>query len=316
MCKKWMRVWFFLSLAASAQAASLNVVATTGMIADIVKIVGGDAVQVETLIPTGVDPHGFTPGRGDVVRLRRAEVIFYNGLLLEGRMSDLLARMGRQGRVTVVAVADELRDTEAYAAAKDDEGEWDPHLWMDVGAWREAVAVVERVLSAKRPAEAMVFATNARAYREELDALDAYVRSIVATIPEERRVLVTAHDAFGYFGRAYGLEVRGIQGISTESEPGVRDLENLIAFVVRRQVPAIFLETSVPDRNARALIEGARAQGHQVRIGGRLFSDSMGMPGTYTGTYLGMIDHNATTIVRSLGGEAPERGRLGKLELP
>jgi manganese/zinc/iron transport system substrate-binding protein len=180
----------------------------------------------------------------------------------------------------------------------------DPHVWMDVSGWLRAVPVVAETLAVYDPDHAEAYRANADAYIEKLEALDAYAKEVMATIPESQRVLVTAHDAFQYLGRAYNIEVRGIQGVSTESEAGVRDLEDLVDFIVERQIPAVFVETSVADKNVRALVEGTKARGHNVVIGGSLYSDAMGQPGSYEGTYIGMIDHNVTTITKALGGQA------------
>ena len=184
---------------------------------------------------------------------------------------------------------------------------------MDVKGWMRAVEVVAEGLAEFDPANAPTYRENASAYRARLEALDAYATEVISSIPESQRVLVTAHDAFNYLGRSYGIEVRGIQGISTESEAGVRDVEDLVRFLVQREIPAVFVETSVSDKNVRAIVEGARNQGHEVVIGGTLYSDAMGPGGTYEGTYIGMIDHNVTTIARALGGEAPEKGLNGRL---
>lgn len=293
------------------EAAHFEAVATVGMVADVVRNVAGERANVVNLVGEGVDPHLYTPTRRDVVLLRRADIIFYNGLYLEGRMGDVLRRMERRG-TPAVAVAEAVKTAGDYPLLEEEDG-LDPHLWMDVGAWKRVTRVVADRLAEFDPDHAGAYTTNAELYLAELTELDEYVRRIVATIPEDRRILVTAHDAFGYFGRAYGIEVRGIQGMSTDSEAGVRDIENLIRLIVEREIPSVFIETSVSDRNVRALVEGARARGHTLRIGGELFSDAMGRPGTYEGTYIGMIDHNATTLVRALGGEAPERGMRGKL---
>jgi manganese/zinc/iron transport system substrate-binding protein len=184
---------------------------------------------------------------------------------------------------------------------------------MDVRNWIAAAGVVRDRLTARDPAGAAAYAANAARHVADLEALDAYARRVLAAIPEASRVLVTAHDAFNYLGRAYGLEVRGIQGISTESEAGLREIEALVDLLVARRVGAVFVESSVSDRNVRALVEGAAARGHKVVIGGELYSDALGAPATYEGTYVGMIDHNVTTIARALGGEAPAAGRLGRL---
>jgi len=287
-----------------------RVVATTGMIGDIAEALAGDVIELSVLMGPGIDPHLYKPTRGDVERLERADLILYNGLRLEGRMQDVLSRLARRGRA-VLAVAEQL---DASALLDDDESDhFDPHVWMDVQRWMQVTDAVRDQLIDLLPEHAEAIRTAAYAYRERLEALDDYARSVVSTIDESARVLVTAHDAFGYFGAAYGLEVHGIQGLSTESEAGLRDIERLIDLLIDRRIPAIFLETSVADRSAEALIERTRARGHEVRVGGRLFSDAMGSPGTYEGTYEGMIDHNVTVIVRALGGHAPPRGMQGRL---
>jgi len=287
-----------------APTESYRIVCTVGMITDIVRNVAGDYAEVEGMIGEGVDPHLYKPTRGDVVKLDQADVVFYNGLLLEGKMTDILIRVAASGK-PVRAVTEAILGQTDYLLEKDDGSEHtDPHVWMDVAGWLRAVPVVAETLSQFDPGRAQAYAANASAYIEKLQALDAYAQKAMATVPENQRVLVTAHDAFQYMGRAYGLEVRGIQGISTESEAGVRDLEDLVDFIVERKIPAVFVETSVADKNVRALVEGARARGHDVVIGGSLFSDAMGQSGTYEGTYIGMIDHNVTTIVNALGGTA------------
>jgi manganese/zinc/iron transport system substrate-binding protein len=290
----------------------INAVATVGMVGDLVANIGGDKVKLTTLMGEGVDPHLYKPTRDDVQKLLSADIIFYSGLLLEGRMPDAFARVGRSGK-PVWAVTEKL-DESYLLEPPGMAGHWDPHVWMDVKAWSKASEVVEGALGEYDPANVELYRRNGARYREELARLDEYVRGVIASIPQTQRVLVTAHDAFNYFGRAYGIEVRGVQGISTESEAGVQDINRLIDFLVARQVPAIFVETSVSDKNMRALLEGAKAKGRQVKIGGSLFSDAMGRPGSYEGTYVGMIDHNATIIVRALGGVAPERGMSGKLQ--
>ncbi len=302
----------FAGVAADASAdAPLRVAATVGMVADIVREVGGERVAVTQLIGSGVDPHLYKPGRGDVNHLLAAQVIFYSGMKLEGKMTDTFARMARAGR-EVHAVTEAL--TSEYALRNpDDPQHADPHVWMDVRGWMKAVDVVASVLARVDAAHEEAYRARAGAYLKRLAALDEYVRTVTASIPEDARVLITAHDAFHYFGRAYGLEVMGIQGISTESEAGLERINRLVDLLVERRIPAIFVETSVSDRNVRALIEGARARGHEVRIGGELFSDAMGSEGTYEGTYIGMIDHNATVIARALGGTAPERGFQNRL---
>lgn len=280
------------------------ILSTVGMISDVVANIAGDHARVEALIGEGIDPHLYQPTRNDVVKLQKADVVFYNGLLLEGRMTDILVRLARADR-PVRAVTEWILEESDYLLDMEDEPDYnDPHVWMDVQGWMRAVPVIVETLAAFDPANADDYKANAAEYLTQLEELNVYVIESMASIPESQRVLVTAHDAFQYMGRAYGLEVRGIQGVSTESEAGVRDLENLVNFIVERKIPAVFVETSVSDKNVRALVEGARARGHSIHIGGSLFSDAMGAAGTYEGTYIGMIDHNVTTIVNALGGEA------------
>jgi len=281
-----------------------KVVSTVGMITDVVRNLVGEHAEVEGLIGEGVDPHLYKPTRGDLVKLREADIIFYNGLLLEGQLTDALEAQAAAGK-PVRAVTELIVENPDYLLTEDGESQLaDPHVWMDVGGWMKGVPVIAEALADFDPENATDYAANAAAYLEKLERLDAYAERVIATIPENQRVLVTAHDAFRYLGRAYGIEVRGIQGISTESEAGVRDLERLVDFIVENEIPAVFAESSVADKNVRALVEGARARGHEVAIGGELFSDAMGEPGTYEGTYIGMIDHNVTTIARALGGSA------------
>jgi manganese/zinc/iron transport system substrate-binding protein len=298
---------------AKAAGESYKIVCTVGMITDIVRNVAGDYAEVQGLIGEGIDPHLYKPTRSDVVKLSGADVVFYNGLLLEGKMTDVLVRVAGSGK-PVRAVTELILEDSDYLMEKDDgSAHTDPHVWMDVRGWIQAIPVVAETLSNYDPAHAEVYQSNAAAYMEQLKRLDAYARDSIASIPEEQRVLVTAHDAFNYLGRATGLTVRGIQGVSTESEAGVRDLEDLVNYIADQNIPAVFVETSVADKNVRALVEGANARGHEVAIGGTLFSDAMGQAGTYEGTYIGMIDHNVTTITNALGGEAPAAGMQGKL---
>ena len=287
-----------------------GIVCTVGMITDIVTHIAGDKADVSGIMASGTDPHLYKPTRGDGIKLQRADVIFYNGLMLEGKMIDTLVRLARDGK-PVFAVTELLED-EGYVMT-DANQHLDPHVWMDAGAWMHAVDAAAAALGRYDPDNADYYLTNAKAYRAEIKALDDYARSAIASVPKQQRVLVTAHDAFNYMGRAYDLNVRGIQGISTESEAGVRDINDLVQFLVDREVGAVFVESTVPEKNVRALVEGARAGGHDVKVGGELFSDAMGKPGSYEGTYIGMIDHNVTTIVRALGGTAPAKGMHGKL---
>tara|TARA_R110002096_G_scaffold139504_6_gene293856 strand:+ start:631 stop:1614 length:984 start_codon:yes stop_codon:yes gene_type:complete len=298
--------------APSESEGPYTVAATIGMIADIVREVAGDSVQVKGIIGEGVDPHLYKPTSTDVKALQAADVVFYNGLMLEGKMGDVLVRLARTGK-PVYAVTEEILTLSDYILT-DEESHEDPHVWMDVQGWIKAVNVVTKALSEYDSTNAATYQSNASSYIEKLEALDAYAKKSISTIPVAQQVLVTAHDAFNYMARAYGLEVKGIQGLSTESEAGVKDIEDLVTFLVDKKIPAVFVESSVSDKNVRALVEGANAIDHQIVVGGELFSDAMGPAGTYEGTYIGMIDHNVTIITRALGGDAPEKGLNGKLK--
>jgi manganese/zinc/iron transport system substrate-binding protein len=298
--------------AGHARAARLlDVVTTTGMIADLVRGVAEDAAEITQLMGAGVDPHLYKATRSDMVRMLNADLVFYNGLLLEGKMTDALIRAASAGKA--VHAVTELIDESYLMAPPAFAGHYDPHVWMDPRAWMQAVDVVRSKLAEHDPDRAERYHRNTDRYLSELRALDAYAEGVLATVPAELRLLVTAHDAFNYFGRRYGFEVMGIQGISTESEAGLKRIEELVAVLVARKIPAVFVETTIPEQSVKALIAGAAAQGHEVAIGGSLFSDAMGRPGSYEGTYLGMIDHNVTLIVRALGGETPPRGLNGQL---
>ncbi|CAE7244322.1 mntA [Symbiodinium necroappetens] len=301
-----------ITAATSAVAsAQVSVVCTTGMIADVASEIAGDHATVTSLMGEGVDPHLYKPTRTDITAILRADVVFYNGLHLEGKMTDALTRAANAERV-VIALGDAL-DHSTLLEDEETPGHPDPHVWMDPTAWAKIVPAIESALSEQDPENAGAYRERAREYAEELEAIDAYAERVLGTVPESGRVLVTAHDAFGYLGRRYNMEVVGIQGISTESEAGLRDIERLVDMLVTREIKAVFVESTVSDRNVKALIEGARARGHEVTIGGELYSDAMGAPGTYEGTYIGMIDHNVTTIARALGGDAPASGFSGKL---
>jgi manganese/zinc/iron transport system substrate-binding protein len=290
-----------------------RIVTTVGMVTDIVREVAGERAQVKGLIGAGVDPHLYKATRNDIAALQSADVIFYCGLMLEGKMSDVLVRLARGGK-PVFAVT-ELLDEQYLLEPPQMQGHYDPHVWMDVSAWSRAVQAVAVALARVDPAGAAYYHENARRYQAELEKLHEYVRTVIASIPPRQRTLITAHDAFNYFGRAYGIRVLGIQGISTESEAGLEDINRLVREIVENDIQAVFVETSVAEKNVQALVEGAAARGKKVRIGGTLFSDAMGPPGTYEGTYIGMIDHNATVIARALGGSAPPRGMQGRLTL-
>jgi len=281
--------------AGSRPAGPPRVLATTSIVADLVRQVGGDRVEVECLMGPGIDPHSFKPTPADADRLARADLVVACGLHLEGRLAALLERLG--ARRPVLAVGDRLPPQRLLRGAGDLP---DPHVWFDAGLWSLCPPLVAEALAELDPAGAAGYRDRAAAYAAALVALDERVRTRVAALPAEHRVLVTAHDAFRYFGRAYGIEVVGVQGTSTESEAGLHDVNRLVDLLVDRRVPAVFVETSVADRSVAALVEGARARGHRVAIGGRLFSDALGDPGSGADTLAGALDANVTAIVTAL----------------
>lgn len=285
-------------------------VCTTTMIADMAREIVGPGISVEALMGPGVDPHVYRQTRSDIAAMARADAVFWHGLYLEAQLEEFFHDLAK--RKPVVALAESL-PKDRLLPNDDYQNRYDPHVWMNPRLWRGVVAAARDALIGLDPDGRAVFEANAERHFTEIDALADYADKALATVPEASRVLITAHDAFNYFGRAYGFEVLGIQGISTESEAGLRQIEDLVGVLVDRKIGAIFIESSVSDRNVKALIEGAAAKGHKVTIGGELFSDAMGAPGTYEGTYIGMIDHNATVIARALGGEAPEKGLNGRL---
>lgn len=269
-------------------------VCTTGMIQDAVARVAGPEARVEALMGPGVDPHLYKATQGDLSRLTEADMVFYNGLHLEGKMGEVLEKLGRQK--PVVAVAESLDSSLLLQA----DGAYDPHVWFDVDLWSKVVLAIGASLAAQYPDEAAGYQERAAAYASELQALHEEVKASIASIPEAQRVLITAHDAFGYFGRAYQIEVRGLQGISTISEFGLRDVTDLVRFLTEKRIKAVFVESSIPARSVEAVVEGCAAQGHQVAIGGTLYSDAMGAAGSPEGTYTGMVQHNVQTIVSAL----------------
>jgi manganese/zinc/iron transport system substrate-binding protein len=281
-------------------ARPIRVVATTGMIADMVQAIGGDRVALTCLMGPGIDPHTYKATPSDAEKMRTADVLFYNGLHLEGQLGEVLEQMGKRVRascaVTSVLPPDDLRPAPPGFTG----GHHDPHVWFDVSLWGQTCAAVEATLSKVDPAHAETYAANGRTYRRQLAELHAYVKGQAARVPEKQRVLITAHDAFYYFGRAYGFEVRGLQGVSTADEASAADREELARFIAERRIPALFVESSVPEKNLKAVQESVRARGFEVRIGGELYSDALGAAGTPAGTYAGMVRHNIDTIVKAL----------------
>ncbi len=288
----------------------VNVVATTGMIADAARVVGGSRVAVRALMGPGVDPHSYRQTRTDIAALFDADLVLWHGLYLEAQMEEFLLDLAQ--RTTVVAVAEAI-PPEMRLADDAYPDRFDPHVWMDPALWAIVIGAVADALTTADPDGAAAYAENAAAAVAEADALLVYASDILGTVPSESRILVTAHDAFNYFGAAFGWEVEGLQGISTQSEAGVQRVQDVVDMIVARKIGAVFVESSVSDRAVRALIEGAAAQGHSLSIGGELYSDAMGADGTYESTWLGMIDHNVTTIAHALGGTVNPGGRLGKL---
>lgn len=284
-----------------AASGKLRVVATTGMIGDLAARVGGERVEVAALMGPGVDPHLFKASESDVRRLAEADLILYNGLHLEGKMADVLVKMARTRPVVAVSETipqELLREPPEFA------GQYDPHVWFDVSLWARAVEPIAAELAAIDPSHAADYRRRADKARDELLALDRWAAERVASLPESRRVLVTAHDAFGYFGQRYGMRVVGLQGISTLSEAGVKDVERVVDAVVDARVPAIFVESSVPRRAIEAVVAACADRGFAVRIGGELYSDALGPQDGPAGSYDGMVRHNVDTIVRALAAEA------------
>lgn len=299
----------FLPTAAQA-APVLTVETTTAMIADAVRTIGAGRVTAGALIGSGIDPHSYRQTRSDIVRLLAADMVLWHGLWLEAQLAGFLAELGARKPVHAVAEAlapDLLLAHDAYP------DRFDPHVWMDPALWSLVVAEIARLLDAADPEGAGARAGATARHQEEIAALGRYAAEVLDTVPPAARVLVTAHDAFRYFGRAYGFEVMGLQGVSTESEAGLNRVGELVEVLAGRGIGAVFVESSVPERAVQALIEGAAARGHAVALGGTLFSDAMGPEGSYEGTWIGMIDHNVTTIARALGGQAPEGGHRGLL---
>ncbi len=280
-----------------AGGSPIRAVCTIAMVADLAANVGGAHVAVEGIMGEGVDPHLYKASPGDLQKFGTADIIFYSGLHLEGKMADILVRLARTRptfAVTEGLPPGLLREPPEF------QGQYDPHVWFDVSLWAHCLDRVAQVLAEFDPPHAVEYRERGAAYRLRLEKLHEEVKKRMAEVPPDRRVLVTAHDAFGYFGRAYEVEVRGIQGMSTDAEAGVRELSRLADFIAERKVKAVFVETSVPERFVKALVEGCRARGHSVEIGGQLYSDAMGKPGTPEGTYEGMVRRNVETIVRAL----------------
>tara|TARA_Y100001968_G_scaffold312381_1_gene335511 strand:+ start:3676 stop:4626 length:951 start_codon:yes stop_codon:yes gene_type:complete len=282
---------------APGSKTSLTVVSTTGMIHDIVRNIAHDKVDATVLMGPGVDPHLYKATESDVLSLARADIIFYNGLHLEAKLGDVLSNMAERSHI--VAVTDRI-DKDTLRMPKEFDGFYDPHVWFDVRLWLLAIDAVEQALINKDKANKEFYIKHATQYRDQLKRLDRYILNQVSLVPNHRRILVTAHDAFGYFGDAYGFEVYALQGISTQSEAAIYDVDQLANFIVMRKIPAIFVESSISKRHILSVQEAVKAKGWHVVIGGELFSDALGEPNTPEGTYIGMLKHNIHSIVDGL----------------
>ncbi len=275
----------------------LNVVVTTSMLTDLVKNIGGDLINIQGLMGAGVDPHLYKASEGDVSKLFNADVIFYNGLHLEGKLVEVFEKM--EAQKTTVALGeflakDGLIGSDYFAS------NYDPHVWFNIQYFKEFSDKVTSVLSDKDPKNAGSYTANNIAFQQELDLLQTRVVNTIATLAPEKRILVTAHDAFNYFGKAYGFKVVGLQGLSTATEAGVQDVQQLSEYIIKNKVKAVFIESSVPRRTIEALEAAVLSKGHQVSIGGSLYSDALGDTGSIEGTYIGMFLYNVKTIVNAL----------------
>lgn len=281
----------------SEKSEKLNIVTTTTMITDLVKNIGGDYVVINGLMGAGVDPHLYKASEGDVSKLYEADIIFYGGLHLEGKLVDIFEKM--EGNKNTVSLGDRLPKDELipseYFASN-----YDPHVWFNIQFFKQFAQIVTDELSKADAKNAQSYSENNKKYQKKLDSLEIEIKTIIASLPEEKRILVTAHDAFNYFGKAYGFNVVGLQGISTATEAGVKDVQNLSEFIIQNNIKAIFIESSVPRRTIEALQQAVLSKNHNVEIGGSLYSDALGNPGTAEGTYIGMFKYNVNTIVNAL----------------
>ena len=280
---------------------TFRIVATTSMIADLVRTIGGDVVVVDGLMGPGIDPHLYKASEGDVLSMAQADLIVYNGLHLEGKMTDVFDQMNARG-ISTVAVAQQAVPDSLLLQSESFPGTYDPHVWFDVQLWKRCASYVGAMLQEQVPQHAAYLQERTTAYLAEMDALDAFVEERINTIPAEQRILVTSHDAFGYFGEAYGFEVRALQGLSTVTEAGTADVQELAEFVAARKIPALFIESSVSSRGIEAVKAAVASRNFTVEVGGSLYSDALGTPGTPEATYPGTVRHNINTITDALGG--------------
>ncbi len=290
-------VFLFACKSPTKPSGKLKVVVTTSMLTDLVKNIGADLIEIEGLMGPGVDPHLYKASEGDVSKLFNADVIFYNGLHLEGKLVAVFEQM--EAQKTTVALGEFLAK-EGLIGSDYFASNYDPHLWFNIQYFKEFSDKVTSVLSEKDPKNAASFTANNLAFQQELDLLQTTVVNTIATLAPEKRILVTAHDAFNYFGKAYGFKVVGLQGLSTATEAGVQDVQKLSDYIIANKVKAIFIESSVPRRTIEALEAAVLSKGHQVSIGGSLYSDALGDVGSVEGTYIGMFLYNVKTIVNAL----------------
>lgn len=277
--------------------SKITIVTTTGHIADMVQNIVGNKAEVKALMGPGVDPHLYKASLSDLKELSNADIIFYSGLHLEGKMGEVFHKLARTKKV--IAVSDGIPQ-ELLLLADSANHVPDPHIWFDVTLWRYCLQKVTETLTQSYPADSLIFRQNAKKYDAELSALNEFVAKEIASIPKTQRVLVTAHDAFGYFGKRYNMEVLGLQGISTLSEYGLSEITTLTKFLVSRNIRSVFVETSVSDKAINSVIEGCRQKGHEIKIGGSLYSDALGAPMTSEGTYIGMFRANVKLIKEGL----------------
>ena len=305
-----MRLYFFIAVLANLLLVSckqetssgtdkLQIVATTGMIGDAVAIIAGDKADVTVLMGPGVDPHLYKATQGDLNALRSGDIIFYNGLHLEGKMQEVFDRLATTKKVFPVAAG--IPESKLRTVAQvNGISTHDPHIWFDVQLWMLAVAEIGKQLSASDPTNAAFYATQTTKYLEQLAALDVFVKEKMSAIPETHRTLITSHDAFGYFGAAYGIRVKGLQGISTAAEFGLKDITDMVNMIIAEDIKAVFVESSVSEKSIQAVIEGCHQKNHNIKAGGTLYSDAMGAAGTPEGNYIGMVTHNVEVIYAAL----------------
>lgn len=281
----------------SEKSKKLRIVTTTTMITDLVKNIGGDYVEINGLMGAGVDPHLYKASEGDVSKLYEADIIFYGGLHLEGKLVDIFEKM--EGTNKTISLGDRL-PKDKLISSEYFASNYDPHVWFNIQFFKQFAHIVTDELSKADTKNAESYSENNKIYQKKLDSLESEIKSVIATLPEEKRILVTAHDAFNYFGKAYGFQVVGLQGISTATEAGVKDVQNLSEFIIQNNIKAIFVESSVPRRTIEALQQAVLSKNHNVEIGGSLYSDALGDTGTEEGTYIGMFKYNVNTIVNAL----------------